>query len=167
MHNEQISNAWWVYLKNMFKHGIGDMPFLFETPHCGTCSNWFLIDEDGLDHIALTSAPGEYDEIIRDLKGERICDYREEGKIIDTYSDHRFYGWCKRFPPVPQSGHSIIGFRSFFSLLSRHIPKKVSEYDFPLMQHDNICGEWKKAKWVDKFIDQNRRKAQPDNAADA
>jgi putative acetyltransferase len=71
-----------------------------------------------------------------------------QGAVHRAYRDHRFYGWCKRFPPFQRSGYSIIGFRSLFSFLSRNIPQKVSEYDFPLMPHNSSCGEWKENRWV-------------------
>jgi hypothetical protein len=161
MHNEKIHEAWWDYLKGIFEFSFDDVPYLFRDPHCGTCSHWFLINEDGLHNLAVTSSPNEYDEIIKDLSGKRIYTYREKSEIKDTYRDYRFYGWCKRFPPVQRSGYSILGFRSLFTFMSRNIPKKVAEYDFPLMPHDSSCGEWKENSWVAIFINENNKKAQP------
>ena len=119
MHNEQIHEAWWSYLKEMFEFSFGEeVPILFESPHCGTCAHWFLINEDGLNHLAITSYPKEYDEIIKELSGNRVYAHREKGIVEDTYRDYRFYGWCKRYPPFQRSGYSIISFRSLFTLLS-------------------------------------------------
>jgi len=166
MDTEQIHEAWWNYLKEELDPRTtafpSELPYLFREPHCATCSYWFLINGEGLHHLAITSSPKEYDEIINDLSGKRIHAYREKGRVIDTYQDHRFYGWCKRFPPFQRSGYSIIGFRSLFSFLNRNIPQKVSEYDFPLMPHNSSCGEWKENSWVADFISKYRPKAQPD-----
>jgi hypothetical protein len=166
MHSQQIHEAWWNYLKDKLdprnRALPSELPYLFSEPYCATCSHWFLINEDGLYHLAVTSSPDEYDEILNDLSGKRICTYREKGEIKDTWLDHRFYGWCKRFPPVQRNGYSILRFRSLFSFLSRNIPQKISEYDFPLMPHDCSCGEWKEDNWVSDFVNKNRRNAQPD-----
>jgi hypothetical protein len=153
MHNEEITKTWWNYLRDLF--ALGGTPPLFELPHCATCSYWFLIDEEGLHHIALTSSPKEYDKIIDGLSGKLITAFKVDGKVEDVYQTHRFYGWCKRFPPVPRGGYSIIQFRSFASLLNRYIHRNISQYCFPLMPEDEWCGEWNKAKWVDSFIKTN------------
>jgi hypothetical protein len=138
MHNEQIIEAWQRYLKDNCQSPFGEIGWLFRGAYCGTCTHWFLINEDGLDHLATEASPREYyDEIIRDLNGKRIKDYKEHGKIMDVYSDYRFYGWCRRFPPVQRRGYSILRFRSLLTFLSDHVPKKVAEYDFPLMPHDS------------------------------
>ncbi len=161
MHNEQIHESWRKYLEDMFANSLvpsDDMPYLFSDPHCGTCAHWFLINEDGLHHLAVTSSPSEYDEIIRDLSGERICVYREKGEYVDSYRDHRFYGWCKRFPPVQRGGYSILRFRSLFTFLNRNIPQKIAEYDFPLMPHNSSCGEWKEDNWLSDFVQKHKGK---------
>jgi hypothetical protein len=157
MHDEQINEAWWTYLKDTFDSPIrGDeLPIIFREPHCGTCSYWFLINNDGLDHVSKTSSPAEYDEIIKGLSGKRLFTY-QDSKITDGWFDYRFYGWCKRFPPVQRSEYSILRFRSLFSFLIRRIHYKVAEYDFPLMPHDCSCGEWKRNKWVLDFINRNK-----------
>jgi hypothetical protein len=46
------------------------------------------------------------------------------------------------------------------SFLSRNIPQKVSEYDFPLMPHNCSCGEWKEGQWLADFVQKFRGKAQ-------
>jgi hypothetical protein len=119
MHNEQIIEAWQRYLKDNCQSPFGEIGWLFRGPYCGTCTHWFLINEDGLDHLATEASPREYyDEIIRDLNGKRIKDYKEHGK-------------------VQRRGYSILRFRSLLTFLSDHVPKKVAEYDFPLMPHDS------------------------------
>jgi hypothetical protein len=164
MHSEQIHKAWWNYLKDMLDPRTTDqpseLPYLFSEPHCATCFHWFLVNEHGLHHLADTSSTREYDGIIEDLSGKRICAYREEGEIKDTYRDYRFYGWCRRFPPSQRSGYPVIGFRSLFTFLSRHIPRRISEYDFPLMPHNCSCGEWKEDRWVADFVGEHRGNAQ-------
>jgi hypothetical protein len=160
MYNEQVREAWWAYLSDMFPDPLGELPYFFRDPYCGTCTHWFLINEDGLRHLALTSSPKEYDEIVNDMSGNRTGVYREKGVIKDTYRDHRFYGWCKRFPPVQRSGYSIIGFRTLFTFLSRNIPQKNAEYDFPLMPHSSSCGEWKQGSWVSDFVNKHTNKEQ-------
>lgn len=167
MNNEMIHESWWNYLKSMSESRIGDMPYLFRDPHCGTCSHWHLIDEDALHNIAVTSSPKEYDEIFEGMSGKRLCVHREKGNVQDTYRDYRFYGWCKRFPPMHRGGYSVIGFRSFFTLLSRRVPNKISEYDFPLMPHDNTCGEWQEDKWVKNFLDELNGKNQVSTGSDS
>ena len=166
MRSEQIHEAWWNYLKDELDPRTtafpSELPYLFREPHCGTCFHWFLINEDGLHHLAVKSSPDEYDERITDISGNRIGIYREKGKIKDTYRDYRFYGWCRRFPPVQRSGYSVLRFRSLFAFLSRKIPQKIAEYDFPLMPHNCSCGEWKEDDWVADFVNKNKRKAQPD-----
>ena len=154
--NEQIQKSWWNYLKKMFPPLPGErLPYLFSDPHCGTCAHWFLIDYDGLHHLAITSSPSEYDNIVDDLKGNHIFDYRVNGEVEDVYTDYCFYGWCKRSPPVQRSGYSVVGFRSVFSFLSRNIPQKIAKYGFPLMPHDCSCGEWKENHWVADFVNKH------------
>lgn len=165
MHNEQIIKAWRGYLKNMLEPNYtGEKPWLFSNPFCGICAHWFIVRDRDLHHLATKASPREYDEIINDLSGNRLYDVREEGDIIDHYRAHRFYGWCKRYPPTQQGGYSIIGFRSIFTFLNRNIPQKVAEYDFPLMPHDSQCGEWKKGNWVDSFVKENTGKAPQSDA---
>lgn len=192
MDTEQIHEAWWSYIEDMLNPRTTafplELPYLISEPHCATCLHWFLIDEQGLNHLAVTSSPNEYDKIINDLSGKRfgvnkeydkICKeydkiinnlsgkrfeaYKEKGEVIDAYQDYRFYGWCKPFPPIQRSGYSVISLRSLFSFLSRNIPEKVSEYDFPLMPHDCSCGEWNEDHWVAEFISKYRPKAQKDD----
>jgi hypothetical protein len=161
MLNEQIRETWWKHLNDMFDPlllVIEDLPYLFRDPNCATCFHWFLMNEDGLDHLANTS-PKEYQEVLTDLRGERIYHIREKDQMDDVYRSHRFYGWCKRFPPLFQHrGYSVIGFRSLFTFLSRHVPKKISEYDFPLMPFDSSCGEWKESPWVEDFVTKHKEK---------
>lgn len=160
IYNEQIRESWWKYLKDEFEFSTESPPYLFRDPHCATCCHWFLINEEGLHHLSITSSPTEYDEIINDLKGKRHYTVREEGEIIDSYMDYRFYGWCRRFPPAQRNNYSIFSFRTLFTFLKRNIPQKVAEYDFPLMPHISSCGEWKESNWVPEFIKEQKGKAQ-------
>lgn len=154
MHGEKIKETWTKYNQDMFKYSFNEVPNLFQTPRCNTCSHWNLLGEEALHHISISS-PKEYDEIIRGLEGKRIRTFKSEGKIEDVYSDFRFFGYCKRYPPASKGGYSIVGFRTLFTLLNRYIPKRIGEYGFPLMPHDEFCGEWNKGKWVDDWIKDN------------
>ena len=84
MDTEQILEAWWNYLKGMLDPKTtafpSELPYLFGEPHCATCLHWFLIDGEGLHHLATTSSPREYDGMIDDLSGKRIRAYREKVK---------------------------------------------------------------------------------------
>ncbi len=96
----------------------------------------------------------DYKKIIEGIKGKIIKPYRESGKVIDVYSDSRFYGWCKRFPPSAPSKrieYSIL--HIIIKLLLSHNHKYISEFRFPVMPHDECCGEWKKDQWVDERIE--------------
>jgi hypothetical protein len=155
MYDEKIEENWKKYNEDMFKYSIDEVPYLFQTPRCNTCTHWKLITSEALHHIAISS-PNEYDEIMECLEGKQVRTFRVEGKIEDVYSDVRFFGWCKRFPPVHKQDYSIIRFRTLFSLLNRFIYKRVGEYGFPLMPHDEFCGEWKKDDWVDDWIKEHK-----------
>ena len=151
-----MEESWLNFLKHSFQLDLlGEIPQLFRKPYCGTCSHWFLINKEGLHHLAVTSSPKEYEEILNDIDGKRHGIIRERDEV-DVYTFFRFYGWCKRFPPMHRQSYSIIKFRTIFSLLNNSIPKKVSEYDFPLMPHESVCGEWREAKWVDDFVTENK-----------
>ena len=152
MKNEEIREAWRNYLKEEFNPKIRidpkHVPSLFRFPNCATCSYWFLITEAGLRHIIRTSSPHEYEEIIQGMSGRRL----ELGP--ESYRVHRFFGWCKRFPPAPRGGYSITGYRSIFTRLNRRILQNIAEFSFPLMPHEGQCGEWKKDEWVESFIEE-------------
>jgi hypothetical protein len=129
------------------------LPYIFQKPHCNTCVHWKLLNAEALDHIAISS-PNEYDEIIKCFEGKRGRIVRDKGTVEDFYNEFRFFGWCKRFPPVykQEGDYSIIRLRTLFSLLNSFNRKRIGEYGFPLMPHDEVCGEWKKDDWVDDWI---------------
>jgi hypothetical protein len=171
MTNEQIFEAWADYTCDMIKYSLSsELPHLFKSPHCGTCKFWVLLNQDAMHFVAINS-PNEYDKIEKGTKGNILKTYEENGEIVDTYNDYQFYGWCKRMPPTIKVNYSILGIRSLFSKLIRHIPKFIAENSFPAMPHDEWCGEWVKDSWVDDHVEEQtnkgqKRAAQPENQAD-
>ena len=162
MEAEEYEENWQNYLKNFFQ-GIAapllvdeesGLPYLFANPVCATCQFWHPIHRDGLNQLP---APHEYDLVEKGLNGKILKTVSLGEGEHDAYNDHVFYGWCKRFPPTNRDTYSIIGFRSLFSLVSRRIPLKVADYQFPLLSHLNTCGEWKKGQWVEGFISENKK----------
>ena len=147
---EKNETLWWEYLSRFFTgfsldaalfHQRGELHPIFATPRCATCKYWRLLHRDGMDQIP---NPDEIELIEKGLTGK--------------YEGHEFFGWCKRYPPQHRESYSIISYRSIFSLLTRNIPKKISDYQFPLMSHTNFCGEWSKDEWVEGFIEKQRAK---------
>lgn len=162
MDREKAEDAWQKYLRNFFQ-GIAaplmvdeesDLPYLFANPHCATCAHWHPIHLDGLNQL---SAPHELNHIEAGLQGKILKTVSLGNGEHDVYKDHEFYGWCKRYPPTYRDSYSIIGFRTVFSLVSRKIVQKISDYQFPLMSHMNYCGEWKQGDWVEDFINANKK----------
>ena len=165
---EKNETLWWEYLSRFFTgfsltaasfHGRdSELPPIFATPRCATCKYWRLLHRGGMDQIP---NPDEIELIEKGLTGKimKSISFRVGTRDVDdVYADHEFFGWCKRYPPQHRESYSIIGFRSIFSLLTRNIPKKISDYQFPLMSHTNFCGEWSKAEWVEGFIEKQRAK---------
>jgi hypothetical protein len=103
-------------------------------------------------------ATDEIDHVNAGLQGNLLKIVSLDDGTHDSYRDHEFYGWCKRYPPRHQDSYAIISFRSLFSILSRKIPKKIADYQFPILSHENTCGEWKQGDWVQKFIIDNKVK---------
>jgi len=171
MHNEEIRRRWQNYIDDMFNYNLfGEKPYLFESSYCATCIHWYLLNEEGLHHVAIT-APNDYERIMIGLEGNIIKPVKEEGEIIDSYQDHQFFGWCKRYPPIIKNNYSILRIRSIFSRLATHVPKLISEFGYPLMPHDECCGEWGKDLWVDKRLNEeeskkSRESAQPSGEPD-
>ena len=151
MHAERIRGLWKDYLEDLFKYSLSKPPFLFETPYCGTCFYWNLLNADAMEIIEVI-APNEYEAICRGMEGKIIKAYREDGEIKDTYNEHRFFGFCKRYPPSLMQGNSIIKFNSLLSLKNIKVPMILSGYKFPVMPHDEWCGEWKQGEWVADFM---------------
>jgi len=162
MGTTEYEEEWQNYLKNFFQ-GIAapllvdedsGLPYLFASPICATCQYWYPIHRDGLNQLP---APHEYDLVEKGLNGKIIKTVSLGEGEHDAYSDHVFYGWCKRYPPTNRDTYSIIGFRSLFSLVSRKIPQKVADYQFPLLSHTNTCGEWKQGEWVESFVNEYKK----------
>ena len=158
-HNEE---AWQEYLVNFFQ-GIAaplltddesGLPYIFSNPLCATCQYWYPVHRDGLNQI---HAPQENDIIEKGMQGKILNTVSLGGGVNDAYESHIFYGWCKRYPPQQQDTYTIISFRSLFSLIARKIPLKISDYQFPLISHENTCGEWKQGNWVVDFINANKQ----------
>jgi len=161
MDREKFEKAWNEYLKDLF-HGLfasigfddeTELPFLFAYPHCATCTFWYPIHRDGIDQLL---APHEIERVEAGLQGKLYKDVSLGDDEYDHYTYYEFYGWCKRYPPPHRDCYSIISFRSLFSLISRKIPQKLADYQFPILIHTNTCGEWKQGNWVKEFIKENK-----------
>lgn len=161
MDREKAENEWREYLKGLlqgFTAAISfddetGLPFLFAYPHCATCYFWYPIHRGGLNHL---SNPDEIEYVEAGLQGKLLNSISLGNDHSDTYWNHAFFGWCKRYPPRHRDYYSIVGFRTLFTLVSRIIPSKIADYQFPVLSHINTCGEWKQGDWVEKFIKENK-----------
>ena len=130
MNREEIYETWWSYLKDELDPRTtafpSELPYLFREPHCGTCSHWY----------------------VKEFGGKQIKGYWEKGEVVDTYSESLFYGWCKRFPPVQRSPNSS------FNLFKKDASQINSTYDFPVVPHEQSCGEWNEGDWVKELINE-------------
>lgn len=146
MDKEKISELWAKYINESFESSVTQPSHLFSRPNCATCTHWHLADEDTLEMISIYS-PKEYEQICRGMEGKITKAYEEDGRTEGSYNVYMFYGFCKRFPPTCPESDSIsrIG---LFSITNVKIPRILSGYRFPILPHEERCGEWKQDEWV-------------------
>ena len=152
---------WFTDLAAAVLHEPDELPGPFGTPCCATCKYWRILRPQDLLTGQMNSTvpnPDEAERIENGWRGKLRRTVSETDGEHDSYLDHEFFGWCKRYPPQFHAPDSIISIRSFLSFLARHIPSKIAEYQFPLMPHHDGCGEWSKADWVDRFVYVARRR---------
>jgi hypothetical protein len=58
----------------------------------------------------------------------------------DVYQVKVFFGWCKLFPPKPKVSSTSKG---IFRKTIEPTAVQVARFQFPLIDHENKCGEWK------------------------
>lgn len=158
MNKEKIRELWEKYINELFEYSITQPPHLFSMPNCATCTHWHLLDEDVLEMISIHS-PREFEYVFRGMEGKIIKAYKENGEIKDTYNDYKFYGYCKRFPPALLESDSVLKI-GFFSITNVKIPGILSGYRFPIMPHEEKCGEWKQDEWVRKMLSERQKAKQ-------
>jgi hypothetical protein len=151
MNKEKIWDSWRKYIDDLFINSPSKPPFIFKRPHCATCAYWSLLGEDELRAISIYS-PEEYETICRGIEGKIVKAYREEGQVKDSYTDHQFHGFCKRYPPSLVDPNSIIRFRPIFSFVNVKLPNVLPRNAFPVMPHEQWCGEWKQDEWVNEIL---------------
>jgi hypothetical protein len=161
MSKEKILESWQKYINDLIECSLSKLPFLFKAPYCATCAYWHLLGEDELEALSIYS-PGEYESLCRGIEGKIIKAYREDGEVKDVYTDHLFHGFCKRYPPSLVDTNSTIRFKLLFSFVNVKIPAILSRNAFPIMPHDQRCGEWKRDKWVKQFLKEKYHNKQAD-----
>ncbi len=147
---ETASDLWAKFIDDSTKFSLTQPPYTLTASNCGTCKYWHLVDEDTLEVVAAYS-PKEYEFMRRGMKEGHIKGYEENGQVVDTYPDHIFYGFCKRFPPTIAESHSKLSFPSL-SLADIKRPDILSGYRFPFLPHKESCGEWKQGEWVARAL---------------
>ncbi len=150
MHAEKIRELWGGYINGLFDNAITKPPFIFKRPFCATCKYWHLIDEDSIEIIRINSQ-NDYDNICRGMEGNILRSYKEYGEVKDAYRDHIFYGYCKRYPPVLTESDSIIRI-GLFSAKIIITPKLLSSCRFPILPHEQYCGEWIQDEWAREIL---------------
>ena len=158
MNKEKIRELWTSHINESFEYALTQPPLLFRFPKCATCTHWQLLDEDVLEIISIQS-PTEYEQICRGMEGKIIRAYKEDGEIRDTYRDHLFYGYCKRFPPDLLESDSTLEI-GLFSIKNRKTPKILTPYRFPILPHEQHCGEWKQAEWAREELSERQKEKQ-------
>jgi len=134
MDREEIFTLWKNYIEELFKYArvIVEIPYIYSSPHCATCTHWKLFGEDEFDTIRQESShlsvTYDYELMYRAMKGE----------------DYRFFGFCKRYPPL---SHDYGSFVIKPKPLWRGATRFVFEYRFPITDQEQWCGEWKRGPW--------------------
>ena len=147
MNREQIKDSWRKYIDDLFKNSISKLPVIFSSPRCATCAYWLLLGGDELRELSIYT-PEEYETIRQGIEGKTVRVYKEKGQFVDSYTTYEFYGFCKRYPPSLVDQDSIIRFRSIFSLENVKLPNILLRNAFPVMPHEQWCGEWKQDEWA-------------------
>ena len=128
MNQKEIDQAWEKFIAKE-RDSLESEGYLFTEPLCGTCKHWMLISEEELLFIKDRK---EYSYIIKGMQGSITKIHKEDDELVDTFQVSVFHGWCKRYPPKPNSSQN---------------PLKRSDYNTPLVSHENTCGEWAKDKY--------------------
>lgn len=116
---------------------LGGKGQIYKMPMCGNCKHWYVLNEEDLK----TVEPRQQEQISKGFEGLLI---RSSPVADEVYTTHLFFGWCKRFPPIHRTEHST---KPFLSRLITRIPMRIADYDFPIMSHENKCGEWSGQEW--------------------
>ncbi len=149
MTNEAINKEWEKYLSEMFVYNpSSEAPSLFMSPYCATCKYWTLLNETDLQSISLES-PIECTRMEKGFSGKKLCVFNG-GDDLESYRDHEFFGWCKRMPPSKTTDSLI---KPFLARFIKLVPKHISERNFPIMPHEEWCGEWQQASWVKDHLE--------------
>ena len=146
-----IIELWDNYINDLFADPslIEDMPIMFASPYCGTCNYWQLFDEDEMEVMSEVMHDLEYERIRKGMNGTLYRVMQKNGEYIDNYRDYRFFGFCKRYPPLPNDkGQFVIKPKS---LLLKDT-EFIFEDRFPIIDHKQWCGEWKRSNsyWCER-----------------
>lgn len=161
-HNEKIIELWEGYITSLFEYSPNpELPYLFASPFCATCKFWEILNAEDIDAISIVS-PKEYEAIRDGIEGKTLSAYKEKGQFVDAYNEHRFYGFCKRYPPIHiESRFSIIKYKFLFSFQSVKIEGFLDRFKFPILRHEQWCGEWNQSQWATDILNsknQTKRK---------
>ncbi len=143
------------YLNGWFEHRPGLLrAYPFTVPVCATCKHWVLLTERGRRDLLFEEA----DIVNAGVAGEIWEVYYEDGRPVETVKTERFYGWCKRYPPKLPSPYYVGKYRFPVRFELASVSPKISDKGFPLIQHNDGCGEWAKAEWVEEYLDEHRER---------
>ena len=141
MEQDVTNTLWRKFLKQADPHSRTSASGgpIYKLPMCGNCKHWKLIDDEGMTNI---QSPDDFNRIDSGLEERVYRSIRLSDGTVEVYSVQLFYGWCKRYPPKPRYNYSIKKSLSLFARLYLKVPQKISDYNFPLLSHENECGEW-------------------------
>jgi hypothetical protein len=143
MDEDKVRKAWWDYLKEQLKVTIFGPPPIIEFPNCGTCSHWCILNETDLANVQDLS-PIDQRKILQGMAGEYELVYG------DPYKSHTFYGYCKRYPPRLMEQNSYEVGRSILYRLNILKPRVLPVFIFPIIAHNQLCGEYKQSAWIEE-----------------
>jgi len=150
MDREEIFTLWKNYIEELFKYArvVVEIPYIYSSPHCATCAHWKLFGEDELETISYESKDlsitYKYERICEGMKGNLHKVLRYSADDIDTCNFYRFFGFCKRYPPL---SHDYGPFVIKPKPLWRGATRFIFEYRFPITDQEQWCGEWKRGPW--------------------
>lgn len=146
MYQERIEKLWLKYIDEKMESSLSND--YFSHPHCETCKYYQLFREDVIYPISVYH-PDLYKHICDGMEGKIRRTYKEEGVPVESYYDHIFYGFCKRYPPVIREEDSVLKI-GLFSIKNNKIHNILDGYRFPVLHNKEWCGEWKLSGWVKK-----------------
>lgn len=155
MDSEKIRELWSKYVEDTIKYSRWTPSRLFDGHRCDTCEYWYLLNEDVLETISI-HFPEIYKHICEGMEGKIHQVYKEGGEFKDSYMTHKFYGFCKRYPPVIGEMDSIMKI-GLFSIKNIKIPQLLTGYRFPILHHEEKCGEWKMSQWGKERLEKEQR----------